>query len=149
MKSKNIKISSYFPTSTEVVWSKLQEFETLSTITKPHISFKAKSNKKFKWHEGKKYLFKLRLYKIIPAGEHEIYVDNIDKENYEIQTYERNKIVTTWNHLIKLEGQKNGNTLYTDYVEIYAGIFTGLVACWSRFFYKCRQKKWIKILEEN
>lgn len=34
---------------------------------------------------------------------------------------------------------------YTDSVELYAGYLTPLVAWWTLYFYKHRQKKWQKI----
>ncbi len=58
----------------------------------------------------------------------------------------RNRIVTVWNHLITLRRTDDNKTLYTDEVELYAGIFTHPAAFWSKTFYRHRQIKWQQIL---
>ncbi len=92
------------------------------------MSFKARSGDEsgFKWLEGERHFFNLRFFSIIPIGVHQIYVDRVDEKNYEIQTFEKNRVVSVWNHYIKLEPQKDGTVIYTDQVEIHAGVLTEL-----------------------
>ncbi|MFW6030073.1 MAG: hypothetical protein ACOCRO_07440 [Halanaerobiales bacterium] len=151
MKAKTITVRSILPSSAKSVWEKLQDFKTLTYITKPLLSFKPRNedDSGFKWLEGERYYFKLRLLSLIPIGVHQMYVERVDEKNYEIQTFEKNRIVSTWDHYIKLESQQDGTIIYTDRVEIHAGILTGLVCYLSKCFYNYRQKRWLKLLNSD
>lgn len=151
MNSKTITVRSIFPSSAERVWEKLQDFKILTYITKPLLSFKPRNEdgSGFRWLEGERYFFNLRFFSFISIGVHQIYVDRVEEKSYEIQTLEKNKVVSVWNHYIKLESQKDGTIIYTDQVEIYAGVLTGLVSWLSKYFYKYRQKRWLKFLNND
>ncbi len=68
MNSKTITVRSIFPSSAERIWEKLQDFKTLTYLTKPLLSFKPRSGDEsgFKWLEGERYFFNLRLLSLIP-----------------------------------------------------------------------------------
>lgn len=143
---RKISVTSTFESTTDKIWERLLNINTLIEICKPKATFKSCSGKiPEKWEIQKTYPFKLFIYGLIPMGRHEIVLELMDRENRKIQSREHNKIVKVWNHLIKLEPFGTGETLYTDEVEIYAGIFTCFAARWSISFYKHRQRKWQRI----
>jgi hypothetical protein len=145
-KGIKIIISSTLNNSTEKIWNKLLNIETLIEICKPMATFKLKINEKeMKWEINKEYIFKLFIYGFIPFGDHKIILKKLDKENKIILSNEYNKIVKKWNHLIIMENLGENEIKYTDEVEIYAGIFTIFTAIWAKLFYKNRQKKWKRI----
>jgi hypothetical protein len=98
------------------------------------------------WKSGKSFQFKLRVMGI-KFGIHSI---NVDKFNInKISTHEHNKIVPIWNHIILLKECNNGKTLYTDIVEVHAGIKTFFIWMWANIFYRHRQKRWRKLLKSK
>ena len=147
---RKITVTSSFVSSTENIWNRLLNVSTLIEICKPKMTFKSYDGKTLKkWELQRSYLFKLFVYGFVPLGQHEIVLKRIDRESNVILSNEHNKIVRVWNHLIKLESVETEKTIYTDEVELYAGIFTYFVALWSISFYKHRQKKWRKIVEKS
>ena len=141
-----IRISRILFNTSEKIWEKLINVETLIEICKPMARFKLISKEnEVKWETSKEYIFKLYIYGFIPFGKHKIFLEKVDKGNKIIQSKECNKIVSIWDHKIIME-QNGENTIeYTDEVDIYAGIITIFVALWAKMFYKHRQRKWEKI----
>ncbi len=149
---KKITVTSVFDAPPEAVWEKLLDLETLMTICKPRARFRLISGnlaEDGRWQEGIVYKFRLWLHGFIPMGVHEIVLERIDVARMEIQSRERNRIVTVWNHLIILRRTDDNKTLYTDEVELYAGVFTRPAVFWSRAFYRHRQRRWQQILSER
>ena len=147
-KGLKISISSILNNSTEKIWDKILNIETLIEICKPMARFKLISNENImKWELNKEYIFKLLIYGFLPFGRHKIILEILDEKNKIILSKEHNSIVKIWNHKILMENIEENKTKYTDEVEIYAGIFTIFVAVWAKIFYKHRQKKWKKISE--
>ena len=140
-----IVVTSVFETDIENLWRKIQDIETLREICKPKASFISYGNIPPVWKEGETFYFKMFLHRFIPIGKHTINVIKIDKKSREIVSNEYNKRVTIWNHYIQMEKITENVIKYTDSVELYAGYLTPLVAWWTLYFYKHRQKKWQKI----
>ncbi len=146
---RKITVTSTLDTSADKIRNRLLNIATLMEICKPKMAFKSyRMEMPEKWELQKTYLFKLFGYGFIPIGKHEIVLERIDREKNEILSREHNKVVTVWNHLIKLEPTETNKTTYTDEVVLYAGIFTYFAALWSISFYKHRQRKWSKIVKE-
>jgi hypothetical protein len=149
---QSISVSSVFPASAEAIWKRLLHIDTLKTITKPLMTFTpiGQAAENLTWIEGGVYAFKIRLFGVIPiGGRHRIAVKSMDKTRFVIQTHERNATVTVWNHRITLNPLPDGNTQYTDIVEMYAGRLTPAVVWWSKIFYRHRQRKWVELLHKE
>lgn len=142
-----IKIASDFDIPRDIFWERIQNVSSLIEICKPLISFKSYSgNLPYRWDVLKTYHFKLSMYQFFPALKHSICIKSIDKSSYEVISEEYNKLITVWNHTIKMKELDKNKTHYIDIVDIHAGILTYVVALWSIRFYMHRQKKWIKLL---
>jgi len=148
-KTKKVIVTSEFPAATDEVWKRLQLLETLQYIANPYATFRPLGNTEMKWSEGQISRFRLKLFGFISLGTHTINVIQFDKERLSVYTNERNKTVPVWNHRILIEKINENKTLYTDEVEIFAGLITPFVYIWSKAFYKHRQKKWIDLLENK
>ena len=99
------------------------------------------------WKQGSSYTFKLKLFKYIPLGRHEIYVKNLSKMR--LATVEKGTMAKVWNHEIRLEELTGGHCRYTDKIEIRAGAFTFFIWIFAHLFYRHRQRKWKKIIQNN
>ncbi len=148
-RARIVKVSSVFNAPKSKVFDLLQGFKILSKIAYPYITFKPiDGNESLKWKVGETFVFKSKLLGFIPFGIHTIRVIRFDYEKG-IYTNESNTYVPTWNHEIVLEEIDSNKTYYTDEVQIEAGWKTCFVYVWATMFYKHRQRKWIKILEDH
>ncbi len=84
MNTKIVKHTSVFPASKSQVFELLQEFETLSQIAYPYITFNPVDNSKnLLWKEGETFVFKAKLLGFIPFGTHTINVCTcLESRNY-------------------------------------------------------------------
>lgn len=140
--------TSLFPTSKDIIWSKLQEIKTLQHISAPFATFTPLENSTdLIWREGEVFQFRFKLFGILPFGVHTIRVIRFSEATHEVYTEECNPHVPTWNHKIYLRAIDKQTTQYTDEIEIFAGRKTVFVTHWARAFYRHRQKKWIKLLK--
>lgn len=151
MNHKKLVLSSVFPASAEVVFTKLQDISTLQIIAKPLMRFKAveDTDASLVPEKDRTYRFYLKIFNVIPFGIHTIHVIEFDPQTKRIYTHESNPSVSIWNHRITLEPLDPYSVRYTDEVEIYAGWKTSLIYLWSRLFYSHRQKKWRRLLRRG
>jgi hypothetical protein len=147
MKTKTVHRTSVFPANIDDVFNELQKLGTLQYIAAPYASFTPMDEtKELIWTAGVSYFFRFRLFGVIPYGTHRINVIRFDKE--QIYTREGNEHVPVWNHEILLKDMGDCCE-YTDNVEIGAGRKTNIIYIWTWFFYRHRQKKWIKMLKRK
>ncbi len=145
--NKVVKKTSHFPASKHEVYNLLKNFDILSKIAFPYVTFNSlDGDNNINWQVGETYRFKARLIGFIPFGIHTINVVKFDEEDG-VYTNEQNTYVPTWNHEVILRKIDENTTEYTDEVEIGAGWKTYFVYLWATLFYRHRQKKWIKILK--
>lgn len=142
---RQVIVTSDFEINIENVWCKIQDVDTLREICNPKASFVSCDDSPLIWGEGKSFLFKMYLHKVIPIGNHTINIIKMDKASREIVSNEYNKRVPIWNHYIKMEDIGKNITRYTDVVDLYAGLLTPFVTWWTVKFYKHRQRMWQKI----
>lgn len=127
-KGRIISVTSTFDCPPENIWGKLQDVDTLIEICKPKVSFKSIFEIPEKWEKNIIYKFKLFVYGFIPVGIHEIRLVDVSESKKEIQSEEHNSVVKVWNHFISVTEIDGNRTLYTDVVELNAGIFTYFTA---------------------
>ena len=137
--------TSVFPASRDIVFEKLQQIQTLQYIAAPYASFEPVSpDNLMVWKVGASSSYRFKLWGFIPFGVHMINIERFDIDM--IQSREGNNFVPVWNHKICLK-DVNGNTEYTDEVDIDAGWKTLFVWLWAKSFYSHRQRKWLKLLK--
>jgi hypothetical protein len=140
-----IHVTSLLPADGGVIFDKLQEIETLRYICAPMAKFTPLDDRQI-WMAGARFRFNLSVSGI-GFGVHTI--DVLAFDTVLISTRESNKHVPVWNHIITLEQQKEGQTKYTDRVEIRAGWKTWFIWLWGNVFYRHRQRKWRKLLNDS
>lgn len=139
---------STFPASKREIFIKLQRLETLQYIARPYATFTpVNAEDDMIWKPGETFVFRFRLFGFIPFGTHTIHVLEFNENS--IYTHESNTHVPVWNHRIRLTDAPDGNTLYSDEVEIDAGRKTPIIYCWAKAFYSHRQRRWLSLLSEK
>lgn len=143
-----VKKTSVFPAKQSDVFELLQRFDTLVYIAKPYAKFKSiDGQRELVWEVGKSFSFIFKMFGLITLGLHVIKVKEFNPDK--IYTNGGNPFCHIWNHLIILKETDDGETEYTDEVEIEAGWKTPFVYLWAKAFYSHRQKKWIRLLNKS
>lgn len=101
------------------------------------------------WVVGKTYGLRLSLFGFLPAGEHRITLERIDREANLIQSKERGALAPVWNHTIRFHPLEDGRLQYTDEIEIQAGLLTGVIWTFAHLFYRHRQRRWKRLLRSK
>lgn len=92
-----------------------------------------------RWTQGSTYRFRCYLFGVVPLGAHTIFIERVDPVALEIQSREHEALVRHWDHLIRIRPTPDGNALYSDEIEITAGLLTPLVWAFAQWFYRHRQ----------
>ena len=142
-----VRKTSLFPASKETVFRKLQQLETLQTISKPYATFEPIGEAVSTWAVGSTSAYRFRLFGVIPFGTHTIHILRFDPDG--VSSHEGNERVPVWNHEIRLVRKDQNHTQYTDRVEIHAGWKTAFIWLWANAFYAHRQRKWIRLLKRE
>jgi hypothetical protein len=98
-----------------------------------------------RWTQGSTYRFRCYFFGVVPLGVHTILIERIDPVALEIQSREHEALVRHWDHLIRIRPTPEGNALYSDEIEISAGLLTPLVWAFAQWFYRHRQRRWRRI----
>lgn len=140
-----VRISSQFPCSAAIAWILVTRSDTLVQVAKP-LAFIRPSRNSFpvRWIQGETVHCKSYLFGLIPVGERQIDFERIDAKKMEIQTRECDPLIQKWDHLIAIEYVDEHSCIYTDEVEIEAGVMTFFVWVWAHWFYRHRQARWRK-----
>ena len=132
----------------EDAWSLVKQSKTLVYVCKGLLAFNRSNTFPEHWQEGEIIHTRLQFFGVIPAWQHSLQFKSISNESKVILTEEKGGLVESWNHEIKVEERSSTSCIYTDTVEIKAGIFTPLVWLFANALYRYRQRRW-KHLSNN
>ena len=139
----NATITSKLNISANDAWHLVKKSSTLTFVTKGLLSFSDCDHFPAEWIENKSVISRLKFFGFIPAWNHQIFFQKVSDPELEIATDERGGIVSKWRHRIKICSMDKGATcLYTDEVEIEAGLFTPVVWLYANLLYRYRQLRW-------
>ncbi|MGF1471249.1 MAG: hypothetical protein ACFB50_05825 [Rubrobacteraceae bacterium] len=136
------RISTELDAPAREVWALLKRKQTFLYVTRGVMGVPAAKAWPEEHREGLKVRGRIWFFHAIPGWRHEIRVVSVDKERREIRTRERGGFVEVWNHLLKVEALSEESSLYTDEVEIEAGMLTPVVWAVAHLFYRYRQARW-------
>lgn len=145
------KVTTVMETTTEKLWDKISQPASLIYVSSPILKFVPieSTNMDSTWDADDEYRLKLYFMKIIPMGKHTIRFSVIDREANKIISQESGSLASVWNHTITFEAIDGERIRYTDTIEIGAGILTPLVWAFANWFYRHRQRRWAKLLEND
>ncbi len=143
-RGRRILIQSILNAPPELVWALAQRPAMLAEVSYPLLSFFTRDGHPFPsvWHAGASADLNVYGLGMVPLGRHTITIERIDPTAGEIQTRESSQLVPVWNHLIRIEPFGDGQTLYTDQIDISAGLLNPLVTQFALVFYRYRQSQW-------
>lgn len=146
---KRVFIQSVLASAPERTWEMVRTAGIMNHVSWPLLRIVPYPNQlPAIWEEGREVRVRILGFGFIPLGEHNIRIERIDPEHYEIISRESGQFVQIWNHTIRLQSYGRSLTLYTDEVEIYAGALTPIAAYFAKFFYRYRQTRWQRLAEK-
>ena len=110
-------------------------------VTRGMLGFKGAEEWPEAFEEGQVLETRLLLFNVIPAWKHRLRLIRVDHENMEIDSREDGGFIRRWNHRKWIEDQSEHSCLYTDEIDIRAGILTWLIWAYAHLFYRYRQKR--------
>ena len=141
-------IQTYFNTSTEKAWNTLKKKDTFLFITHGFLGFIGSKNWPEEFYEGQEIDTRFVFFHIFPAWKHYLRVVRLDNNRKELYSNEKGGPIKIWNHLIKIEPEKDQKCKYTDQIEIKAGLLTPFVWGYAHVFYRYRQHRWKKLIQK-
>ena len=110
-------------------------------VTRGMLGFKGAEEWPEVFEEGQVLETKLLLFNVIPAWNHRLRLIRVDHENMEIASLEDGGFVRRWNHRKWIEDQSERRCMYTDEIDIRAGLLTWFIWAYAHVFYRYRQKR--------
>ncbi|PIE36719.1 MAG: hypothetical protein CSA54_03555 [Gammaproteobacteria bacterium] len=144
-----VRLSCTLPAGQATVWSLVGKSQTLVYITRGMLGFAGAADFPAQWQVGTRLSTRLLALGFIPLWTHHLSIDSIDPAACKIVSDEGGGIVSSWKHLIEIAAIDDKHCRYTDQVEISAGIFTPLVYAWAHIFYRYRQRRWRKLINQT
>ena len=114
-------------------------------ITRGMLGFKGAEQWPEVFEEGQVVEARLLFFNVLPAWKHTLRLVRVDQENMEIASREGGGFVRRWNHRKWIEEQSESSCLYTDEIDIDAGLLTWLIWAYAHAFYRYRQRRMRKM----
>jgi len=98
------------------------------------------------WEE-QKYVVRLRLFGFIPFGRQTINISVPSRSDSHIELRDNGygSLISKWDHLITIRSA-DGGCVYSDRVEVKAGVLTPFVWAFAWLFYRHRQRRWQRLV---
>ncbi|WP_116364816.1 hypothetical protein [Parahaliea mediterranea] len=124
------------------MWALVKRSDTLLFVSRGVLGFSGALRLPEQWQQGATESVRLRFFGIIPGWMHTLtFVEICDSQRC-LVTQEGGGLVAVWNHRIQVSTGLQQTCIYTDDVEVRAGLFTLPVWLFAQFFYRYRQRRW-------
>lgn len=144
---RRVVVQSMLPAPPSKVWERVKQPETLVEVTHPFLGFITRDGRPLpkKWQKGDTASLRLLGLGVIPLGSHDITITRLDNKKRELESAESGQLATIWNHTIRVEAAGEGQTRYTDEVDLAAGPLNPILGQFAYFFYRYRQTRWQRL----
>jgi hypothetical protein len=144
--ARTVHIETELPTDVERVWDALRHPASFSYVTRGVVGFSALAGRTDVLWEGESGTGWLLLFHVIPLSRHTITIVEVDHATRTLRTEEHGGLLRTWNHSLHVEPLRERTCIYSDTVDIEAGVLTGVVAWAAVLIYRYRQRRWHKLV---
>ncbi|QGG55033.1 hypothetical protein [Paenibacillus sp. B01] len=144
-----VKVTTIFNCDSEELFHEVKKSKSLLYIAKPLVKFVHSPESPIPevWEDGR-YLVSMYLLGFIPFGKQWIVI-SVHNDIKHIRDNGYSRLIKKWDHNIHLTKLGDNKTLYVDTIEINAGILTYFIVLFAHVFYRWRQKRWCKLLNNN
>lgn len=93
------------------------------------------------WTEGTHWV-RLRLFGVLPLGKQAIVISILPvTRGFALRDAGYSTLIPVWDHTLTIEPSPKG-ALYTDTVEVKAGLLTPFIWLFAQVFFRHRQRRW-------
>ncbi|MDQ0114865.1 hypothetical protein [Paenibacillus harenae] len=144
-----VKVMSVFNCDSEKLFHEVKKSKSLVYIGKPLVKFVQLPKHPLPevWEDGK-YPIKMYILGFIPMGKQWIVI-SVHNDNKRIRDNGYSNLIKKWDHNIHLTDIGDNKTLYVDTIDINAGILTYFIVLFANVFYRWRQKRWRKLINNK
>lgn len=145
-----VTVRSVFDCPPEFVWDRVQTSAAFLEVIRPLMRVEPVDGTPLpeRWAERTSVSVRMYLFGFLPLGRHTIRHADIDPHGRQIRSKESGTLVRSWCHDITVADADRGRALYSDEVEIRAGLLTLPVWVFAWLFYRHRQRRWKKLIRE-
>ncbi|NQT92400.1 MAG: hypothetical protein HQ559_06540 [Lentisphaerae bacterium] len=145
-----VRVRSRLAAPAGQVWQLLLSKETFLFITRGMMTFTNNED----WPEplfspGTRIDTRVRFFGRGPASRHQIRIMRVDEIKREIDIEESGGLVDIWNHRMRVEDASGEGSLYTDHIELRAGLITPVVWSFAFVYYRYRHRRWRQLLVDS
>jgi hypothetical protein len=146
-----ITLSTKLACPVEKAWQEVRTVRLLRYVARPLLAFEPVEPPVWleDWQAGD-YLARMKFLGILPLGKQWLCASFPAVEGgYCVRDNGHGDLARKWDHCISLAPQPDGSTLYTDRVEIEAGLLTPFVWLFAAMFYRYRQGRWRRLVRNE
>jgi hypothetical protein len=138
-----LHLETTLPCSYERAVEEVKKPRLLMHIARPLLRFEpAKGTVVLESWEEETYWFRLFLFGVIPIGNQAVRITMQDgADTFRLRDNGCSRMIRRWDHRIAIR-DANGATIYSDTVDLDAGLLTPVVWMFVRLFFVHRQKRW-------
>ena len=148
---RRVIVESVLEAAPETVWEWVRRSATFGEIVHPFISFTARDSRPLPtfWQVGDTVSINLLGFGLIPLGAHEITIIRVDEDKHEAETREQGSLTPVWNHTIRVRPFGESQTLYTDEIDLDAGLLNPLIGHFILFLFRYRQTRLKSLMKQT
>jgi ligand-binding SRPBCC domain-containing protein len=140
-----IELATRLAAPPEQVWLHVRTPRLLMHVASPLVRFVSREPGGFPetWTEGPHRVWML-LFGVLPLGPQTVGIEfpPPPEGGFRVRDNGSGLLARTWDHVIDILPDGSGGALYSDRVEVKAGLLTPLVAGFAMVFYRWRQYRW-------
>ncbi len=129
--------------SADSVWQAVKKPRTLLHVTRGFLGFSDSQQFHAMWESGQKVITRLWFFHILPGWRHTLTVAQVNDGERQIRSHEYGGFYT-WDHTICVVPASRG-CIYSDEIQIHAGLLTFFIWAFANVFYRYRQIRWRKL----
>ena len=138
-----LTLASRLSCPAKVAWAAELKVEFLNELSWPFLLLQPLRPdealpKKRIWREGERLRFKAKLFGVMPLGFQDVRVVELNHENLTLVTCESGGIISFWRHRVRIRDRGPQSCLYSDEIEMRAGLLTPFVWSLACIFYRYR-----------
>ncbi len=141
--------STFLPCSLQRCLEEVVTLRLLQYVASPLVIFVAVSPPALpeRWEE-QQYVVRVLLFGLIPFGRQtiDISVPSRSDAHVELRDNGYGSLISKWDHLITIRSA-DGGCIYSDRVEVRAGVLTPWVWAFAWLFYRHRQRRWQRLVD--
>ena len=142
-----VRVSTKLLAPAAVVFDTVKKSSTLRHVTRGLMGMTGSRRFPEEWRAGDVVRPRLFFFHWIPGWRQEIRIAQVDPARRLIESTEKGGILRRWDHRITVEPLGESECLYTDEIDVEAGLLTPLVRFAAGLFYRYRQRRWRKLVE--